>query len=77
VLEAGSSTKFLTNSANPTLWTLFGVTQGIWGRVNYHPEKGLMESKVVPLNQLQCIIIIQISPLKIQKYWGLNHVQFE
>jgi hypothetical protein len=24
VLEAGSGTKFLTNSANPILWTLFG-----------------------------------------------------
>jgi hypothetical protein len=40
-------------------------------------ERGFMESKVVPLNQFQCIIIIQISPLKVQVYWGLNHVQFE
>ncbi len=33
MLEAGNGTKFLSNFANPTFWTLFGVTQGTWGRV--------------------------------------------
>jgi hypothetical protein len=31
VLEAGSGTKFLTNSANPTLWTLFGSHKELGG----------------------------------------------
>jgi hypothetical protein len=31
VLEAGTGTKFLTNSANPTLWTLFGSHKELGG----------------------------------------------
>jgi hypothetical protein len=31
VLEAGSYTKFLTNSANPTLWTPFGSHKELGG----------------------------------------------
>jgi hypothetical protein len=31
VLEAGSSTKFLTISANPTLWTFFGSHKELGG----------------------------------------------
>jgi hypothetical protein len=31
VLEAGSGTKFLTNSANPILWTLFGSHKELGG----------------------------------------------
>jgi hypothetical protein len=35
VLEARSGTKFLTNSANPTLWTLFGSHKELGGASNY------------------------------------------
>jgi hypothetical protein len=31
VLEVGSGTKFLTISANPTLWTLFGSHKELGG----------------------------------------------
>jgi hypothetical protein len=31
VLEVGSGTKFLTNSANPTLWTLLGSHKELGG----------------------------------------------
>jgi hypothetical protein len=35
VLEAGSGTKFLTNSANATLWTLFGSHKELGGASPY------------------------------------------
>jgi hypothetical protein len=38
VLEVGSGTKFLTISANPTLWTLFGSHKELGVRqLNSHP----------------------------------------
>jgi hypothetical protein len=50
VLEAGSGTKFLTNSANPTLWTLFGSHKELggalmhFGVVNANTEGSLIIS---------------------------------
>jgi hypothetical protein len=35
-MEAGSGTKFLTISANPTFWTFFGFNKELGGRVTIH-----------------------------------------
>jgi hypothetical protein len=40
VLEAGSGTKFLTISANPTLWTLFGSHKELGGASNTLSQVG-------------------------------------
>jgi hypothetical protein len=55
VLEAGNGTKFLTNSANPTLWTLFGSHKELGARQYEH-----FYSQMKKLNNEQRIIVDDI-----------------
>jgi hypothetical protein len=62
VLEAGSDTKFLTNFANPTLWTLFGSHKEFGGASLLVPH--IMEDhKKMILLQIPIEVEVEVAKL--------------
>jgi hypothetical protein len=58
VVEAGSSTKFLTNFVNPTLWTLLGS----------HKELGGASKR---MNNIQILVEVRLG-FRSGNYFGLG-----
>jgi hypothetical protein len=72
VLEVGSSTKFLTISTNPTLWTLFGSHKELGGASVFQMKVKALLTRVAKIGWF-AKVIGNIWTRKYQKR-GLPHI---
>jgi hypothetical protein len=75
MLEARSGTKFLTNSANPTLWTLFGSHKELGGASVWLPTTKSQKSTWFRCVQVKCDMPLESSRWELQLGLDLVPIQ--